>query len=142
MKKIKSYTSIWKVEGVLRGIGDVTLPVILTYTQVCWLLAGEALVIMVFDKIPPLCYTDNYLLKYAVIPGGITWFMSKKTFDGKKPYSFLKSAILYCIRPKATYAGRQVKYEKQKLDEYVTVVKTAKENYRETGGKNVERVPD
>lgn len=32
--------------------------------------------------------------------------MSQKTFDGKKPYGFLKSIILYSLRPKITYAGK------------------------------------
>ena len=31
-----------------------------------------------------------------------------ETFDGKKPYSFLKSQITYALRPKITYAGKAV----------------------------------
>lgn len=122
MKGIKSYTSIWNVEKVIYGIEDFTLPVPMTISQICWLVGTFMIVVMCRDM-PPLCYTDNFLLKYLVIPGGITWFMSKKTFDGKKPYRFIKSVFAYMMRPKLTYAGRAVKYEKQKLDENITIVR-------------------
>ena len=53
-----------------------------------------------------------------------TWFMSQKTFDGKKPYSFLKSQITYALRPKITYAGKTVKLHKQILNETITAVRS------------------
>ena len=53
-----------------------------------------------------------------------TWFMSQKTFDGKKPYSFLKSQITYALRPKITYAGKAVKLDKQILHEKITAVRS------------------
>ena len=77
-------------------------------------------------KLPPLCYIDNLLFKYGVLPVGVAWFMSKKTFDGKKPYSFLKSQITYAIRPKITYAGKAVKLHKQTLNETITAVRSVK----------------
>ena len=123
MKRLKSYTSIWKVEKVLYGIQDVTLPFPLTFSQMAWLAGSLLAVIFIFDGLPPLCYTDNFLIKYVVIPAGITWFMSKRTFDGKKPYSFLKSALLYMVRPRLTYAGKKVAYKKEKLDETITIVR-------------------
>lgn len=126
MRRLKSYTNIWKVEKVLYGINDIKLPFALTFTQLGWLIGSEMLVIFVLKKIPPLCYSDNFLLKYLVIPGGITWFMSKKTFDGKKPYSFIKSVVSYLCRPKLTYAGKRVHFGKQKLDEYITIVRCKK----------------
>lgn len=38
--------------------------------------------------------------------------MCQKTFDGKKPYGFLKSVLAYLVRPKLTYAGKPVKLER------------------------------
>ena len=49
---------------------------------------------------------------------------SQKTFDGKKPYSFLKSQITYALRPKITYAGKAVKLHKQTLNETITAVRS------------------
>ena len=59
-----------------------------------------------------------------LIPVALTWFMSQKTFDGKKPYSFLKSQITYALRPKITYAGKAVKLHKQTLNETITAVRS------------------
>ena len=47
-----------------------------------------------------------------------------KTFDGKKPYSFLKSMLTYAVRPKVTYAGKAVKLEKEVFSEPVTAVRS------------------
>lgn len=124
MKKIKSYTSIWSVEKVLYAISDVTLPFPVTFTQMAWFIASLLFVIM-FSDFPPLCFMENVLIKYFGIPIGTAWFMSQKTFDGKRPYSFLKSAILYFVRPKITYAGKPVKLEKRHLiNESVTAVRS------------------
>ena len=61
---------------------------------------------------------------YFGIPVALTWFMSQKTFDGKKPYSFLKSQITFALRPKVTYAGKAVKLEKEVFSEPVTAVRS------------------
>ena len=64
------------------------------------------------------------LLKYIAIPAGLTWLMSQKTFDGKKPYSFLRSVIAYYINPKVTYAGKTIKMENEQTEGVITVVKS------------------
>lgn len=126
MGRLKSYTNIWKVEKVLYGISDIKLPFALTFSQLGWLVGTELLVIFILKKIPPLCYSDNILFKYVVLPVGVMWFMSKKTFDGKKPYSFVKSVMSYICRPKVTYAGKKVNFEKHKFDEEITIVRCEK----------------
>ena len=96
MKKIRSYTSIWNVEKVLYAINDVNLPFPVTFTQITWFVLTEF----------------------------ITWFMSQKTFDGKKPYSYIKTMVLYALRPKVTYAGKAVNLHKQKFEETITAVRS------------------
>lgn len=124
MKKIKSYTSIWNVEKVLYAISDITLPFPVTFTQMAWFIATLFCAFM-FSDLPPFCFMENVLIKYFIIPAGVAWFMSQKTFDGKKPYSFLKSVILYLVRPKVTYAGKPVRLKKRQLiNESVTVVRS------------------
>lgn len=108
---------------MLYGLNDVKLPFALTFSQLSWFVGTELLVIFILRKIPPLCYSDNALFKYVVIPVGVMWFMSKKTFDGKKPYSFVKSVAAYICRPKLTYAGKKVTYGKHKFDEEITIVR-------------------
>ena len=90
MKKIKSYTGIWNVEKVLYAINDFNLPFPVTFTQITWFVITEFIIILLGDM-PPLSMIEGAFLKYFGIPVALTWFMSPKTFDGKKPYSFLKS---------------------------------------------------
>lgn len=123
MKKIRSYTSIWNVEKVIYAINDLQLPFPITFTQMAWFVVSMFLVIL-FAELPPLSMIDGAFLKYFGIPVALTWFMSQKTFDGKKPYSFLKSQITYALRPKITYAGKAVKLDKQILHENITAVRS------------------
>lgn len=122
MKRIKNYTAIWNVEHVQYALGDLKLPFPLTYSQMGWLV-GTFCFVLAFGNVPPLSWTDNLLIKYAAIPIGVTWFMSKKTFDGKRPYCFIRSVLSYAFRPKRTYAGKKVVYRKQKADEAITIVR-------------------
>jgi len=123
MKKIRSYTSIWSVEKVIYAINDLQLPFPITFTQMTWFIVSLFAVIL-FSNIPPLSLIDGALLKYLGIPVGITWFMCQKTFDGKKPYGFMKSVVTYLIRAKITYAGKAVKLQTQKLNESITIVRS------------------
>jgi hypothetical protein len=123
MKKIRSYTNIWNVEKVIYAINDMKLPFPVTFTQMTWFVVSLLLVVF-FGELPPLSLIDGALLKYVGIPVGLTWFMSQKTFDGKKPYGFLKSVIAYFIRSKVTYAGRKVKLQTQLVHEAFTTVRS------------------
>ncbi|MCT1905129.1 conjugal transfer protein [Oceanobacillus sojae] len=122
MKKLKSYTRIWSVEKVIYAINDFRLPFPVTFNQMTWFVLS-LLAVILLGNLPPLSLIDGALLKYVGIPVGITWFMSKKSFDGKKPYGFLKSVVTYFIRPKVTYAGKLVKFQKKKVDEEITAVR-------------------
>ena len=125
MKKIRSYTSIWSVEKVLYSINDFRLPFPITFTQMTWFVVS-LFAVMILGNVPPLSMIEGAFLKYFGIPVALTWFMSQKTFDGKKPYSFLKSQITYVLRPKITYAGKAVKLDKQVLNETITAVRSVK----------------
>ena len=63
-------------------------------------------------------------LPFPVTFTQITWFMLQKTFDGKKPYSYIKTMVLYALRPKVTYAGKAVNLHKQKFEETITAVRS------------------
>lgn len=122
MKKLKSYTRIWSVEKVIYAINDFRLPFPVTFNQMTWFVLS-LMAVMLLGNLPPLTLIDGALLKYVGVPVGITWFMSKKSFDGKKPYGFLKSVVTYFIRAKVTYAGKPVKFQKKKVDEEITAIR-------------------
>lgn len=123
MKKLRSYSSIWKVEQVIHSFGDAKLPIPMTVTQIIWFISMELAVVML-KNVPPLSFTDNPLFLYGCIPTGVTWFMSKKTFDGKKPYSFMRSVIAYALRSKVTFTGKPVRLKKHRENADITVVRS------------------
>lgn len=123
MKKIRSYTSIWAVEKVLYSINDFKLPFAITFTQMTWFVVS-LLAVMLLANLPPLCFVEGAFLKYFGIPFGITWFMCQKSFDGKKPFSFLKSVVTYILRPKLTYSGKAVKLGKGYSPASITAVRS------------------
>ncbi|WP_270659832.1 conjugal transfer protein [Enterococcus thailandicus] len=123
MKKIKSYTSIWAVEKVIYAINDFQLPFPVTFSQMAWFVL-TLLIMIVFGSIPPLSLIQGAFLKYLGIPIGVTWFMSKKTFDGKRPYGFLRSVILYVFRAKKTFAGKKIKMKKINDQSEITTVRS------------------
>ena len=123
MKKIRSYTNIWSVEKVLYSINDFKLPFPITFTQMTWFVVSVFAVILL-GNLPPLSFIDGAFLKYFGIPVVLTWFMSQKTFDGKKPYGFLKSVISFWFRPKLTYAGKTIYLRKNNMQEAITAVRS------------------
>jgi hypothetical protein len=104
MKKIRSYTSIWSVEKVLYSINDLKLPFPISFTQMTWFVLS-LFVMILLGNLPPFSLIEGAFLKYLGIPVGLTWFMSQKTFDGKRPFSFLTSVITYLFRPKRWYVN-------------------------------------
>ena len=123
MKKIKSYTSIWSVEKVIYAINDFQLPVPVTVSQMAWFVVSLFVVIL-FGELSLFNMIDGAFLKYFGIPVAFTWFVSQKTFDGKKPFGFLKSCISFCLRPKVTWAGKAVKLKKEKFNPIITTARS------------------
>ena len=136
MKRIKSFTSIWNVEKMIYAISDLDLPVPVSITQMMWFV-GIMFAMIVFKHVPPISMIDNVLIKYLVIPGGITWFISQKTFDGMKPYTFLWSVISYLSRQKETYMGNTVKINNlgTNIKENITAVRSEVYGKKQISGK-------
>ena len=91
--------------------------------RITWFVLTEFIIIL-FADVPPLSMIEGAFLKYFGIPVALTWFMSQKTFDGKKPYSYIKTMVLYALRSKVTYAGKAVNLHKQKFEETITAVRS------------------
>ena len=73
MKKLRSYSSIWKVEQVIHSFGDAKLPIPMTVTQIIWFISMELAVVML-KNVPPLSFMCS-VIAYAL--------RSKVTFAGK-----------------------------------------------------------
>lgn len=123
LKKIRSYSSIWSVEKVIYAINDMRLPFPITFSQMAWFVACE-FAVLALGELPPLSMIDGALLKYFGIPICVAWFMSQKTWDGKKPFSFVKSYTAYLLRPKQTFAGKPVKLKRVRTEPEITAVRS------------------
>lgn len=62
-------------------------------------------------------------LPFPVTFTQMTWFMSQKTFDNKRPLGFLRSVITYFTAQKITFAGRPVKSIKAHALDHITHVR-------------------
>ena len=123
MKKIRSYTSIWNVEKVIYAINDLKLPVAITFNQMTWFVLTLFFVIC-FASIPPLSFIEGAFLKYLGIPGFMAWFMSQKSFDGKKPVGFIRSIYQFYTGPKITFGGKRVTEGKVEISGTITYVRS------------------
>ncbi|EOI55473.1 conjugal transfer protein [Enterococcus gilvus] len=123
MKIIKSYTSIWNVEKVIYAINDLKLPFPITFNQMTWFILSLFTVILL-SNVPPLSFIDGALLKYLGIPGFIAWFMSQKSFDGKKPVGFLRSIYRYYSKPKVTFNEKKVEEKQFIIEQSITYVRS------------------
>ena len=123
MKKIRSYTSIWSVEKVIYAINDFQLPFPVTFSQMAWFTVS-LLVVILFGELPPFSLIEGAFLKYIGIPVAFTWFVSQKTFDGKKTFGFLKSCVSFFLRPKVTYAGKAIRLKKETFNPVITTVRS------------------
>ena len=123
MKKIRSYTSIWSVEKVIYSINDFKSAISPSRSH-RWRGSWCRCLQLCSWGTPPLSFIDGAFLKYFGVPFALTWFMCQKTFDGKKPYGFLKSVLAYLVRPKLTYAGKPVKLEKEYPAQPITAVRS------------------
>jgi len=123
MRKVRSYTSIWNVEKVIYAVNDMKLPIPLTFTQIKWLVLSF-MTVLVFSQVPPLSFIENPLLKFIVFPIVVTWFMSQKSFDEKRPFSFFGSVMAYLFRAKKTFGGKPIKLRKQTNHFEITVIRS------------------
>ena len=111
------------MEKVIYAINDFQLPFPVTFSQMAWFVVSLFVVIL-FGDLPPFSMIDGAFLKYFGIPVAFTWFVSQKTFDGKKPFGFLKSAVTFALRPKVTYAGKGIRLKKEKFNPVITTVRS------------------
>ena len=123
VKKVRSYTSIWNVEKVIYAINDLKLPFPVSFNQMAWFVLSLFLVI-VLGNVPPLSLIQGALLKYLGIPAGIAWFMSQKSFDGKKPIGFIRSIYRYFTSPKVTFSQKKVDGKSVVMQPSITYVRS------------------
>ena len=116
MRRIRSFTGIWRVQKILYAVGDRNLPVPLPFAWIAWFVVTFAVMLLFGGFLPGLW-------QYGVIPVGVATVMGRLTFEGKRPDRFLRSVISHTLGPKLTFAGNALKPRKATTDIRVTAVR-------------------
>ena len=138
MRLVKSFNHVFSVvKSLYFSFGSISFK--FSFVFIGFFLAAEVFMLTMGRSIP-LFRFDNPLVRYLVIPYLLAWVMDKKTFDDKKPYSFLRTFLVYLCKRKYTYAGRAVKTREWNLQERVTTIQTLesydRENVKKTRKKD------
>ena len=139
MKRIRNYSSVWKIEHVIYNFNDLTLPRPVTLSQVFWFSAFFVLS-LVLKGSPPFSLTDSLLVNHVALPFVLAWLAGKRGFDGKKPYSYLKSCIRFLTSPRIYTRGKPLDLSGRTYrDMYVTVGRDGGRKARRNARRNLKR---
>lgn len=133
MKTIRNYSNIWKTEGVVYRIQDITLPRPVMMSQFVW-FAAFFIASLFLKGLPPFLFTDSVLMNHVAIPAFLAWMISRKSFDGRKPYSFFRSYILYMARPKSSVRGKAVEMRNRNYRNMLLTVGKGRQETKEKRG--------
>lgn len=121
--KIRVFTNIWNVDKMLYRIMDWDLPRPVSFTTLMWFTG--CFFFMMINPIPLPFINDNFVVKYILLPVGLSWFFSKKGFVDKKPYNFVVSVFKYLIRGTITNKGKKVNTTKGKIKSRITIERSS-----------------
>lgn len=139
MKRIRNYSSVWRIEHVIYNFNDLTLPRPVTLSQVFWFSAFFVLSLML-KGFPPFSLTDSLLVNHVAIPFALAWLAGKRGFDGKKPYSYLKSCILFIVNPRTYVRGKALDLSGRTYrGMYVTVGREGGRKARRNARRNLKK---
>jgi hypothetical protein len=96
--RLNTYRPVWSQERVIYQIERVRLPFPVTFRQVGVFVI--ALLSMILLSRAPLIEMLSPVLRYAVIPGALTWFLTNQRLDGKPPLRWLQSMVRHAFGPK------------------------------------------
>lgn len=98
MKQIRIYNHVFRIEKTVYSIQGMPLPVPVSYRQLLFFV-GTAMVMILLNHFPPVCWIDYHLIKFVGIPFLVAWFFTRKTLDGKAPHRFILRYLEYKLTP-------------------------------------------
>lgn len=96
--RIRTYRQVWQQEHVIYQIERVRLPFPVSLRQ-AGVFAASAAAMLIVSKLPGVANTSP-VLRYVLVPGLITWFLTRQRLDGKPPLRWLSSWLAYLLSPK------------------------------------------
>lgn len=106
MNKIRNWTKIWYIERVFYKLWDgVALPRPVTQTFAIWF--GISFFGGIFRIFPFVM--EHTITRQIFCPWLFAFLMTRKQFQGRKPYNYLASFLLFQCRSKESFHGQWVK---------------------------------
>lgn len=96
-KILRSYTKIWDYERKIYAIFDWQLPMPVNPRELGYFGAICLIMKLLSTVVPPIAAIP-FLIRYAMIPYGVTQFLLKKKLDGKRPIPYLRDWVLFLFR--------------------------------------------
>lgn len=131
MRRMRTYTSVWKVPKMLYGIQDIVFPMPISYRQIGFFIGGVGLM-WGLNPFPPFSVIDLPLVEYLVIPGFISWFFTKQLLDGKAPHWFIMGWIAFQLSPHEHNRYKEIAKPKKPY-QYSSTIGYRKLSYTEGG---------
>lgn len=117
---LRSYTSIWKYKKKIYRFEDLKMIIPLALEDLGFFCVGLCIVLL-FSKILPVFTTIPFVIRFGLIPFGLMKFLTKKTFDGKKPHRFLIGMLAFFLEPKSLARFQPIHKEKNMTFSYVVM---------------------
>lgn len=96
--RLATYRPVWSQERVIYQIERIRLPFPVTFRQI-GVFAVALLAMALLSRLPGISQLSA-VLRYLVIPGVLTWFLTSQRLDGKPPLRWLLTMVRYWFSPK------------------------------------------
>lgn len=106
---LRSYNRVWKIENRIYAIQNIVLPVPVSPREVLYFFIIAFIMLLLSILIPPLRIIPS-ILRFILVPFGMSQFLLKKKLDGKMPHKYLVSWLSYMLTKKQ-YIERFNAYE-------------------------------
>jgi len=96
--RIRTYRQVWQQEHVIYQIERVRLPFPVSLRQ-AGVFAMTAIAMVIISRVPGIGRLSP-VIRFLLVPGAITWFLTRQRLDGKPPLRWLVSWMAYVFSPK------------------------------------------
>lgn len=96
--RLRTYRQVWTQERVIYQIERVRLPFPVSFRQ-AGVFGATLLAMALLSQIPPIAGLPG-LARYLLIPGAVTWFLTRQRLDGKPPLAWALTMLRYLLASK------------------------------------------
>ena len=111
--RLYSYSKVWRVKKKIYAIQNIILPAPIEPYDLLYFAAAAA-VIMILGNLIPILRGIPTIIRFVVIPYGVTQFLTKKKLDGKNPIKYFIGYIYYVFAIRNTYIEKFKMYPDRK----------------------------